>query len=279
MSTKRLLRLFPQPSAECELKNAYLEQHSWHQATRGEPAVAANFVISLDGRIAIATQENPDVRVPESLTSKEDFRLFLELHAQADCLITHGEYLRNLAADRLGNILQLPGGPDFEDLYQWRLQQGLPQYPDIVIASSSLDFPLHPSLKESGQKVYIAAGHGTDPGLRDQWQQQGLEVLLAGQSGSVEGRPLIAALAQRGYRNIYLIAGPKMLHTMLQDQQLDKLYVSISYQLLGGKIFKTLLDGEPLTRCSLRLNSLFLDEASDNGCGQFFISYECIYDK
>lgn len=279
MSTKRLLRLFPQPSAEYELENVYLEQHNWDLAARKKPAVAANFVTSLDGRIAIATQATPEVHVPESLTSREDFRLFLELHAQADCLITHGEYLRNLAAGRLGNILQLPSGPDFEDLYQWRQQQGLPPYPDVVIASSSLDFPLHPSLKENGQKIYIATGQGTDPGLRDRWQQQGLEVLLAGQSDSVEGGPLIAALAQRGYRNIYLIAGPKMLHTMLQDQQLDKLYVSISHQLLGGTIFKTLLDGERLTRCSLRLSSLFLHEASDNGCGQFFISYECIYDK
>ncbi|MCY4642055.1 MAG: dihydrofolate reductase family protein [Gammaproteobacteria bacterium] len=279
MSIKRLLRLFPQPCAEYELNNLYLGQHGWYQASPEEPAVTANFVSSLDGRIAIASHTGSGMHLPDSLTSKEDFRLFLELHAQADCLVTHGAYLRNLAAGRLGNILQLPDDPGFGDLYEWRRQHGLAPHPDIVIASSSLDFPLHPSLKESGQKIYIATGQGTDRGLYDSWQQLGLEVLRVGQSVQVEGRPLVAELAQRGYRNIYLIAGPKMLHTMVRDRQLHRLYLSVSHQLLGSRNFKTLLDGEELSHCSLRLNSLFFDESSDNGCGQFFTSFDCVYDE
>ena len=279
MSTKRLLQLFPSPSATCTLENVYLQQFGWHETGRERPVVAANFVTSLDGRIATASRENPEIRLPESLTSKEDFRLFLELHAQADCLITHGKYMRSLTASKLGNILQLPDTPEYEDLHAWRRQRGLARHPDVVIASSSLDFPLHPSLKESGQKIYIAAGQDTDPVLHERWQAQGLEILFAGQSGSVEGRPLITALAQRGYRNVYLIAGPKMLHTMLEDRQLDKMYISISHQMLGGQAYRTLLEGERLSHCRLRLNSLLFDEASDNGCGQFFVSYECMYDR
>jgi len=279
MSTKRLLRLFPQPCTECELKNVYLGRYGWHQASPERPVVTANFVTSLDGRIAIASQASSEVQLPDSLTSAEDFRLFLELHAQADCLVTHGGYLRNLAAGRLGNILQLPEHPGSRDLHEWREQQGLSPHPDIVVASSSLDFPLHPSLKGGRQNVYIATGHGTNPDLCDAWKRQGLEVLRAGHSGLVEGRPLIAALAQRGYRNIYLIAGPKMLHTMIRDRLLNKLYISTSHQLLGGRVFKTLLDGEKLEHCSLRLNSLFFDERSDNGCGQFFSGFECMYDE
>lgn len=279
MSTKQLLRLFPQPSAACTLKNLYLRQFGWRRSGRERPVVAANFVASLDGRIATATRANPELHLPKSLTSGEDFRLFLELHAQADCLITHGKYLRSLAASELGNILQLPDTPGCEDLHAWRRQQGLRKHPDVVIASSSLEFPLHASLRQSGQKVYLAAGQGTNPDRREDWQAQGLELLIAGESGSVQGRPLVDALARRGYRNIYLIAGPRMLHTMLEDRQLDRLYLSLSHQVLGGRTFRTLLEGETLTRCRLRLGSLLLDEASDNGCGQFFASYECIYDS
>lgn len=279
MSTKQLLRLFPQPSAACPLKNVYLDPFGWRQPDRTRPVVAANFVTSLDGRIAATTRANPELHLPESLTSGEDFRLFLELHAQADCLITHGKYLRSLEASVLGNILQLPNTPEYEDLHAWRRQQGLRKHPDVVIASSSLEFPLHASLKESGQKIYLAAGQDTDPARREDWQARGLEILMAGKSGSVQGKPLVDALARRGYRNIYLIAGPRMLHTMLEDRQLDRLYISISHQVLGGQTYRTLLEGETLAHCRLRLNSLLLDEASDNGCGQFFASYECTYDS
>lgn len=279
MSTKQLLRLFPQPSAACPLKNVYLDPFGWRQPDRTRPVVAANFVTSLDGRIAAATRANPELHLPKSLTSAEDFRLFLELHAQADCLITHGKYLRSLEASVLGNILQLPNTPEYEDLHAWRRRQGLRKHPDVVIASSSLEFPLHASLEESGQKVYLAAGQDTDPARRQDWQAQGLELLIAGKSDSVQGKPLVDALARRGYRNIYLIAGPRMLHTMLEDRQLDRLYTSISHQVLGGQTYRTLLEGETLTHCRLRLSSLLLDEASDNGCGQFFVSYECIYDS
>ena len=281
MSAKRLLRLFPLPCAETGLNNIYLEQFSWHRSNPDKPVVAANFVASLDGRIALASPAEPGLCLPDSLTSREDFRLFLELHAQADCLVTHGEYLRKLVAGKLGNILRLPDGPEFSDLYEWRRQHGLSPYPDIVIASSSMDFPLPPVAtgKSGRQNIYIATGKATDPALHDPWHRRGLEVLQVGSSLAVEGAPLVAELARRGYRNIYLVAGPKMLHTMIRDQQLDKLYTSVSHQLLGGMDFKTMLDGEPLKRCRLHLNSLLLDKSSDNGFGQFFTSFECTYDE
>ena len=276
---KQLLRLFPQPSITHELENLYLHHHGWYQSDQSKIIVVANFLASLDGRIAINQDTTSDPQLPKILTSKEDFRLFLELYTQADCLITHGGYLRALAKDKLGNILQLPSGQAFEDLHIWRQLQGFKPHPDIVIASASLNFPIHPSMKESGQKIYIATGQTADPSLCDKWEQQGFEILYTGASKYVEGAALIEALAKRDYRHIYLIAGPKMLHTMVQNQQLNKLYLSSSHQLLGGEVFRTFLDGNILTQCKLRLNSLFYDEVSENNCGQFFSSYECIYNK
>ncbi len=281
MSAKRLLRLFPLPCAETGLNNIYLEEFGWHRSDPDKPVVAANFVTSLDGRIAVTSPTDPGMGLPDSLTSREDFRLFLELHAQADCLVTHGEYLRKLEDGKLGNILRLPDEPEFSDLYAWRRERGLAPCPDIVIASSSMVFPLPSSVKKGSteQKFYVATGKATDQALHDPWHRRGLEVLQAGSSFAVEGGPLVAELARRGYRNIYLVAGPKMLHTMIRDRQLDKLYISVSHQLLGGMDFKTMLDGEPLKPCRLRLNSLLLDKSSDNGFGQFFTSFECTYDE
>lgn len=274
---KQLLRLFPPSPTKVELEKLYLEHHGWYQPNQTKPTVIANFLTSLDGRIAISENNNSELHLPKSLTSKEDFRLFLELYAQADCLITHGGYLRALAEKKLGNILQLPKDEEFKDLAAWRQQQGLNPYPDIVIASSSLNFPIHPSIQESGQKIYITTGQESEPSKCEKWQQQGYEILYTGKSKLAEGAPLVAALAERNYQHIYLIAGPKMLHTMVQDQQLDKIYLSSSHQFLGGEVFRTVLDGGLLTQCRLQLNSLFYDEASENNCGQFFSSYKCIY--
>lgn len=274
---KQILRLFPQPSKQCALKNLYLHRHGWYQAKQTKTVVVANFLTSLDGRIAVGQGANRLPRPPKSLTSEEDFRLFLELHAQADCLITHGGYLRALAENKLGNILQLPTHSKFEDLHTWRKMRGLTENPDVVIASASLDFPMHTSMKEHGQKIYIATGQKANLDKCKMWQRQGYEILFAGKSNFVEGASLIQALTKRNYRHVYLIAGPKMLHTMLKTRKLNKFYVSNSHQLLGGKTFKTLLDGEILSRCRLQLNSLFYDTASENNCGQFFSSYTCSY--
>ena len=277
--SKQLLRLFPQSSITFELEKLYLQHHGWYSPNLGKPTVVANFLTSLDGRIAVSPDRSSDPQLPKSLTSKEDFRLFLELYAQADCLITHGGYLRALSENRLGNILQLPNDAIYDDLHAWRKEQGLAKHPDIVIASASLNFPIHPSLHDSGQKIYIATGQNSDATLLKEWQTQGYEILQTGNSSYVEGAKLIEALAKRYYQHIYLIAGPKMLHTMIQDCQLNKLYLSSSHQLLGGDIFRTLLDGDVLAGCTLKLNSLFYDELSENECGQFFSSYECIYNK
>ena len=95
----------------------------------------------------------------------------------------------------------------------------------------------------------------------------------------VEAKPLIQALSKKELKHFYLIAGPKMLHTMIKDQQLSKLYLSHSHQLLGGELFNTILDGDILNTPKLALSSLFYDDGSENGHGQFFSSYDCHYNK
>ena len=281
--SKQIKRLFPTPSTEHNLQNLYLTRHAgnyygWHHKNTNKLLVVANFLSSVDGRIAIQHQGSA-MQLPKHLTSKEDFRLFLELYAQADCLITHSGYLRSLEEKRLGNILQLPNDSEYDDLREWRVQNGLKINPDIVIASSSLDFPLHASVKKSEQKIYIATGSKTEATKINFWKEKGFEILIAGKSKYVEGAPLIQELNERKYKHVYLIAGPKLLHTMLEDQQLHKLYLSSSHQMLAGNAYTTLLEGNTLTNCKLELQSLFYDASSENNCGQFFSSYLCSYNK
>ncbi len=272
--SKNILRLQPAPSEKVGLHGLYLD-HQLHQlGTAQRPFVYANFLSSIDGRIAITDPQTGLSATPESLTSSEDFRLFQELQAQADCLITHGGYLRSLASGRLGNILQVGLRADAKDLSAWRLHNGLAAQPDLVIASASLDFPMPESLAAHQQKVLIATVTNADPQRIRYWQQQGYSVVIAGNT-MVDGRQLVDLLAGHAYKSLYLIAGPQMLATMIRNQKLQRLYLTTSHQLLGSDHFHTLIPGSILKNGGqLNLLEHYYDAQSSNSHGQFYSCYE-----
>lgn len=273
--SKILYRLYPPPFATVALRGRYLGLDLHRRGTRESPFVYANFLTSLDGRIALEDETGVPY-LPKSLTTPDDFRLFLELECQADCLITHGGYLRALARGHLGNILQIGGHELGTDLMGWRVQQGLPPQPAVVIASASLDFPMPDSLRNPEQPCYIATGSAADPGRVAYWREQGFPVLFAGQGNMVEGSALTQRLGELGYRTLYLIAGPHMLDTMVRESRLSLMFQTITHQLMGGELFRTLVPGPELGPFGhLRMVSLYYDPAAANGAGQWFAQFEC----
>lgn len=267
----RLIQLFPEHSSDVDVHGLYLRHRVHRLGSPQAPFVYANFVTSVDGRIALRNAAG-DSWLPKELTSSNDFRLFRELHAQADCLITHGGYLRALEAGRLGNVLQVGVHNDAE-LADWRLQQGLSAQPAVVIASSSLEFELPDSLRAAGQTLLIATGSNADARRVDDWRDKGIEVLTSGAADQVEGAALVSALGSRGYRSLYLVAGPQMLATMLADRQLDRLYLTQTHRIFGGDRFDTIFSGLALPRAvDLRLSGMYYDDSVDTG--QLFSQYE-----
>jgi len=99
--SKSLYRLYPPPFEPVALQGLYLKLALHRRGSRETPFVYANFLTSLDGRIALEDATGVPY-LPKSMTTPDDFRLFLELECQADCLITHGGYLRALAHGHLG---------------------------------------------------------------------------------------------------------------------------------------------------------------------------------
>ncbi len=274
MTRKKILRFLPVPYEEVELQDLYLGHHLHLLGTAQCPFVYANFLSSIDGRIAVTDPLTGLSATPENLTSTEDFRLFQELQAQADCLITHGGYLRSLADGKLGNILQVGLRTDAEDLTVWRKQNGLAAQPDLVIASASLDFPMPESLAAHQQHVLIATGTKADPQRILEWEQQGYTIVIAGDE-MVDGGRLVELLALRGYQSLYLIAGPQMLATMIRKQKLQRLYLTTNHQLLGSEQFHTLIPGPGLQDGGqLKLIEHYYDAQSSNGHGQFYSCYQ-----
>jgi riboflavin biosynthesis pyrimidine reductase len=271
----QILELYPHTGTTRPLDGTYLAHDLQALGTPEQPFVYANFVSSLDGRIAVVEADTGESYVLEDLTSSHDWRLFQELQAQADCMVTHGGYLRALAARKFGDILQVGLAKQALDIGRWRRAHGLTRQPAIAIVSRTLDFPIPPSLEQHEQPVHIITGPDAPADRVAFWRDHRCEVVLAGSGASVEGASMVRTLGARGYSRLYLLAGPQMLETVLRDGSLSRLYLTVTHQVIGGELFHTLTAGPRLGRAGrLQMHSLYYDSAAPKGTGQWFASFD-----
>lgn len=268
-----IIKLYPLPAEEIPLPGAYLAHNLRQYAEKtGASFVYANFVVSLDGRIAIPHRSGRGLMVPKATANERDWRLFQELAAQADIIISSGRYLRDWAAGRAQEILQVDD-PRFADLREWRAGLGLPVQPDIAILSASLHFPVPPVITAGGRKVVVFTSGQADLERVKEIESQAGQVIVAGEKG-VDGELLVQTLAELGYRTIYSSAGPKILHLLTAGGVLDRLYLTYANRMLGGQPFSGVLEGPLLDPpVGLKIHSVYLDPHALAGLGQLFVSY------
>jgi riboflavin biosynthesis pyrimidine reductase len=271
---KKIIQLYPNPGVEVELKGLYLDHKLRARfGSTDKPFVYSNFVTSLDGRIAIPHPSRPGLVVPDQVANKRDWRLFQELAVQADILITSGRYLRDYADGRAQEILRVYDDPEFADLKAWRLDQGIPLYPDLAVISNSLDFPVPPALTADDRSVLVITSSQANPARIAELETQLAQVIVAGEE-DVKGDNLIASLSRAGYRMIYSATGPKVLHLLLAAGKLDRLYLTYANRILGGQPFSTIVDGDLIDPpVDFNLNSLYFDPLGLDGLGQLFAGY------
>lgn len=270
------IQLYPEYKKYERLHGIYLDDPLL-SAYGDSTVVYSNFLSSLDGRIAVS--ENRQWLLPNRLTSKADHRLFLELQAQADCIITHGGYLRSLAAGRLSNILHVGQPKEYADLADWRARQQLPAQPLVVVCSNTLDFPIPHSLAK--EDVWIAT---SECGNRDRLhalRQQGYKTIRAGDK-RVEGGALTEQLSRAGYRRLYLCAGAELFESCLSDRCINLHYMTLSMQFIGHTKFLTMLGGDSnLKHCRLQLARLIFnqepDEKNNPAVDQLYLTFNVRY--
>ena len=269
-----ILQLYPLPAREIPLSGAYLAHDLRQYAHRsGKPFVYANFVVSLDGRIAIPHASGDGLTVPNATANERDWRLFQELIAQADVLISSGRYLRDWAEGRAQELLRVDD-PRFADLGAWRSQRGLPRYPDFAILSNSLDFPIPPALTSGGRKATVFTSRNPSPDRMRAIEARLGRVIVAGDR-RVEGARLVERLVELGYSTIYSSAGPQILHALVSDSVLNRLYLTHAHRLLGGKPFATTLEGPLLEPpAGMKIHHIYLDAQALGGLGQMLTSYD-----
>lgn len=273
--TDCITRLYPLPGGEYELKGLYLSQELPVAKGSGKPFVYSNFISSLDGRIAISGAGRSTHQVPAAITNPRDWRLYQELAGRADILITSGRYFRQSEIDEAQDHLPVSGHPDYHDIMEWRTRQGLAPQPDIAILSRSLEIPLESLRNYQQRRIIVFTGRHADADRTARLRAHGVEVIVAGTDSTVDGAELVASLAALGYAGIYAIAGPDVLHTLLKARVLNRLYLTMTHQLLAGDRFDTLTRGDNLDPVmNMRLISLYLDRHAPAGASQWFSAFE-----
>lgn len=268
-----ITQLYPLPSSERQLKGLYLS-HNLRQYSHvsKKPFVYANFIVSLDGRIAVPHEDGNGQAVPTSIANERDWRLFQELATQSDLLISSGRYLRDWAAGRAQEILRVDD-PRFSDLKEWRLDHNLPPQPDIAIISGSLEFPIPQVLTKSGRKVIVFTKQNPDMERVKEIETRGGKVFVGGDS-SVSGVMMVQRMLELGYQTIYSAAGPKIFHLLLKAGVIDKLYLTHAFRLLGGQLFSSIVEGDLFDApIGMNLQTMYFDSHALDGLGQLFMSY------
>jgi riboflavin biosynthesis pyrimidine reductase len=268
-----VIRLYPLPSEERPLKGLLLADDLRQYGRRlGRPYVYSNYVASLDGRIAVKHPTRPGMMVPKNTANERDWRLYQELAAQADLIISSGRYLRDWADGRAQEILQVDD-PRFADLREWRMEQGLSPQPDIAIISGSLRFPIPDVLTAAGRKLVVFTTDRADPGRVAEIESQSCQVVFAGEAGVESGR-MMEAVAELGYLTIYNSTGPKVHHLLLTDGVMDRLYLTLAHRILAGDPYSSVVEGELLEPAAdMTLNAAYYDPVGLEGLGQLFLSY------
>lgn len=269
-----ILELYPNPGQHHPLRNLYLEQ------LRGlpdddTPFIYSNFIASLDGRIAVPAEHRHTHEVPPAIANARDWRLFQELAAQADLLITSARYFRQAADAESQAELPVGSAPAFDDLRAWRIDHGLAAQPDIAVFSASLDIPPDTLDHYRDRRLFLVTGRKADSARLSQLTDNGrMELIQCGEEKEVEANTLRQHLRQLGYRRVYAIAGPSVLHTLVNGQALDRLYHTTAHCLLGGTDFDTFVWGEQLQPAfPLPLRAMYLDTDAPPGCGQTLAVY------
>ena len=268
-------RLYPATGEQHLLEGLYL-QHQLHLRGRPDtPFVYSNFITSLDGRIALGSNTSTTHTVPSATVNPRDWRLYQELAGQADLLVTSGRYFRQSLLGEAQDQLPVGKQAEFSDIREWRLAQGLCEQPDIAILSGSLDIPLTALEPYRNRRILVITGDASDQARTEALLASGIEVLRAGHGTMVDGSRMTAELAALGYRSIYAIAGPDVFYTLLRAQVINRLYLTIAQQLLGGNDFDTLTRGPLLAPPQgMSLVSLYHDPYAPARAGQLFAVFD-----
>lgn len=286
MKDHTLQKLYPHTEGNrCQDPQAlelYLKEEIPTGDSGGTPFVYANFVTSLDGRIALPDQlssSKPEsFSTPEHMTTELDWTLFEQLQSHASALVTHSGYLRELELGRLGNALQIAEHSDGSNLKARRSDLGLAPEPTVIILSRSLDFRLPDTLDTNLQPTIVLTNAGASESRISELRDNNVIVEVLTHTGWITAADVMSVLKAWKLPNLYLQTGPDLLHSMLAHGMLNRLYLTTDISLTSGNPFVSMLNGDALDPpTTLKLRTMYLSSRQDEQSGirqQLFSSYD-----
>jgi len=267
-------RLLPHPPGEVPLEGLYLAHDLRRFGSVERPFVYSNFIASLDGRVSLPDPSSGNRAIPAEVANDRDWRLYMELAAQADVLLTSARHLRAVAKGRQTELLNL-GSDTYPDLVAWRRARGLVRQPVVAALSPDLRLPVQLPARFP-LADFLVVGPASAPAERgEELRRHGMEVVRTGTRDYVQAEDLVAVLAERGHGIIYSLAGPRVMHTLLSGERMDRLYLTTALKALGGEGYDTLLKGPPLDPpAAFNVEALYLDTAAPEGSGQLFMTLQ-----
>jgi riboflavin biosynthesis pyrimidine reductase len=177
-----------------------------------------NFVSSADGAATLEGLSGP-------LSGAEDKRVFKVLRARCDVLLAGSG---TVAAEGYGPLVLSPGR------MAWRRSQGLPEVPIMAIVSRSLA-GLDPDMGifTLAPRRPIVVVPADLPETQLEPFREVADVIAAG-TGAVDLPAAVAALRERGLRQILCEGGPRVFGDLIADNLADELDLTISPLLVGA---------------------------------------------
>lgn len=206
-------RVWPGPGAAV-LDDAGLAELYGRPARPGRPHLRVNFVSSLDGAVTVHDYS-------EGLSGPADKRVFGVLRMMCDALLVGAGTLRH---ERYGAV-RLD-----ERRRAWRRDQGLAEYPTVVVVSRSLHLdPAQAAFADAPVRPLVLTTEKAEP-------PPGLtavaEVLRMGAT-DVDLTASLAELHRRGHHQVLSEGGPRLFGALTAAGLVDELCLTISPLLVG----------------------------------------------
>ncbi len=198
---------------ECEEEARRLNEAYIKHRTTGLPFVIAKFAASLDGRIAAASGDSRWISGPQSLQWAHEQR------ATVDAIMVG---VNTILVDD-PRLTARPGGQESE------------RQPLRVVIDSGGRTPASANVLQGPGRALIATSDRSNPSWRQALEGAGAEVLvLPGDGDSLDLRPLLKALAERGVLSLLVEGGGILLGSLFDQGLVDKVQVIMAPLIIGA---------------------------------------------
>lgn len=176
-----------------------------------------NFVSSADGAATLEGLSGP-------LSGEEDKRVFKVLRARCDVLVAGSGTVN---AEGYGRLVLSP------DRMAWRKAQGLPEVPVMAVVSRTARLDPKAAIFAEAPRRPILIVPADLPQSRTEPFAEVADVIAVG-TGAVDYAAAMAALRERGLRQILCEGGPTVFGDLVAADLVDELDLTLSPLLVGA---------------------------------------------